>query len=109
MTNDDKLERILRHDAATTCNGDEAFTRRVMQALPPARRGVRAWTTPMLVMGSAALGSVLAMALAPVPGGVVQAALDIAHLHMATPAALTMIGIAAALLASAVVLAADPD
>jgi hypothetical protein len=109
MMNDDKLERILRHDAATTPPGEEAFTRRVMEALPPARRGVRAWTTPALVMGSAALGSVLAMALAPVPGGVVQAALDIAHLHMLTPAALTAIGIAAALLASAVVLAADPD
>ena len=108
MTNDDKLDRILRHDAATTRPGDDAFVRRVMEALP-ARRGARAWTTPMLVMGSAALGSVLAMALAPVPGGVVQAALDIAHLHMATPAALTVIGIAAALLASAVVLAADPD
>ena len=108
MTNDDKLDRILRHDSATARPLDDAFTRRVMEALPP-RRGVRAWTTPLLVMGSAALGSVLAMALAPVPGGVVQAALDIAHLHMATPAALTVIGIAAALLASAVVLAADPD
>ena len=109
MTPDDKLERILRHDAATAPAGDEAFTRRVMESLPVARRGMRAWTTPLLVMGSAALGSVLAMALAPVPGGVMQAALDIAHLHMATPAALTAIGIAAALLASAVVLAADPD
>ena len=107
--NDDKLDRILRHDAATTRPGDEAFTRRVMEALPPVRRGMRAWATPALVMGSAALGSVLAMALAPVPGGVVQAAIDIAHLHVLTPAALTAIGIAASLLASAVVLAADPD
>jgi len=109
MNHDDKLDRILRHDAATTRPGDEAFTRRVMRGLPPERRGARAWTTPALVMGSAALGIALAMALAPVPGGIVQAALDIAHLHMLTPAALTAIGIAAALLASAVVLAADPD
>lgn len=109
MMNEDKLDRILRHDAATAAVADEDFTRRVMERLPPARHAARAWTTPALVMGSAALGSVLAMALAPVPGGVVQAALDIAQLHMLTPAALTAIGIAAAILASAVVLAADPD
>jgi hypothetical protein len=108
--NDDKLDRILRHDAATTRpSPDEAFARRVLEALPPARARAQAWTTPALVMGSAALGSVLAMVLAPVPGGIMQAALDIAHLHMLTPAALTAIAIAGALLASAVVLAADAD
>ena len=106
--NDDKLDRILRHDAATSRPADALFTRRVMEALPPAARQ-RAWTTPALVMGSAALGSVLAFALAQVPGGFAQAAIDLSQLHMLTPAALTAIAIAGALLASAVVLAADAD
>ena len=107
--NDDKLDRILRHDAATSRPADAAFTRRVMEALPAPVPRSRAWTTPALVMGSAALGSLLAFALAPMPGGFAQAAFDLAQLRMLTPAALPAIAIAAALLASAVVLAADAD
>ena len=107
--NDDKLDRILRHDAATSRPVDAGFTRRVMEILPAPAHRSRAWTTPALVMGSATLGSVLAFALAPVPGGFAQAALDLAQLRMLTLPALTAIAIAGALLVSAVVLAADAD
>jgi hypothetical protein len=105
--NDDKLDRILRHDAATSRPADGGFTRRVMETLPAPVPRARAWTTPALVMGSAMLGSVLAFALAPV--GFTQAAIDLSQLNMLTRPAITAIAIAGALLASAVVLAADAD
>ena len=58
------LEELLREDAREMLP-DAGFTQRVMGALPAPVPRTRPWLTPMLVLGSTALGSVLAMAFAP--------------------------------------------
>lgn len=103
----DKLDRWLRDDARIELP-DAGFTARVMGALPPAASRPLPWLKPLLVFGSAALGGVLAVSLAPAGASVVQGFLDLAQLR-ATPAAITGIAMAAALFLSAIVLAADAD
>ena len=106
MSTPDRLDRILRHDAAQSID-DGGFTSRVMHALPVARALPSAWLKPALVLGSAALGSILAVALGPSDASFVQGLLDIAHMRGATPAMLTAVCTSFALLVCAVVLAAD--
>ena len=103
----DKLERLLRDDARIVLP-DAGFTARVMGALPAAPARPRPWLKPLLVLGSATIGGVLAVSLAPAGASVVQGFLDLAQMR-ATPAAITGIAMAAALLLSAIVLAADTD
>ncbi len=102
------IDTLLR-DHARAAIADEGFSTRVLGALP--RRSARSpsWWQPVLVLGSAAVGCVLALLLAPGHPDLLQGFADLVHFRGLTPAAATGIGIAGALLASALVLAADPD
>jgi len=106
--NDDKLERLLR-DAARQAIDDEGFTARVMAALPVPAPRLHPWLKPALVLGSVALGSVLAALFAPAGVNVMQGFVDLAQMRGLTPPAITGLAMSAALLVSAIVLAADTD
>ena len=108
MNTPDRLDRILRHDAAHAID-DGGFTARVMHALPAAHAMPATWLKPALILGSAALGSALAVALGPADASFLQGVMDIAHMRGATPAMLTALCTSFALLVCAVVLAADSD
>ena len=102
------VEQLLRADAGETI--DEAgFTQRVMGALPAPRPRRRAWLTPVLVLGSTALGSALALAFAPTGVSVAQGFIDVASMRGFTPAAVMALALGGALTAAAVLLAADAD
>ena len=102
------LEELLRADAREPVE-DAGFSRRVMAALPPARQRARAWVTPVLVLGSTALGSALAVAFAPAGVSIAQGFIDVASMRGFTPAAVMALALGAALTAAAVLLAADAD
>ena len=102
------IDRVLREDARTALP-DNGFSARVMGALPARATATRAWLTPALVFGSAALGSVLAIVFAPAGSSVLQGFADLVQLRAFTPAAITAAAMAAALLASALVLAVESD
>jgi hypothetical protein len=103
----DRLDRMLRGHARSEIP-DDGFTARTMGALPAfAPRSRPAW--PALVWGSAVAGSVLAVALAPGDTSIAQGFADLARLRIFTPAAVAGLAMAAALLVSALVLAAEAD
>ena len=102
------IDRVLRDDARVSLP-DDGFTTRVMGALPPAAAMPRSWIHPALVIGSAALGCVLAVVLAPAGGSVLQGFADLTQLKAFTPAAFTALGIGVALLVSALVIAIEAD
>jgi hypothetical protein len=100
------IDALLR-EAARAEVPDNGFSERVLQALP--RRAPRhegSWR-PLLVMGSALLGSALAVLLAP--GEVLAGFAQLAQAHFQSPAALAALALPAALLVSAVVVAFDAD
>jgi hypothetical protein len=103
---DDSLERLLIADAGRKLD-DDGFSRRVMAALPPARR--RPFLQPILVLGSTALGCAMATFIAPVGPAIVQGFADLAGGRPLTPAALTALVAALAIAATAWVLASDAD
>jgi len=100
------LESLLREDASQSLP-DGGFSRRVMGALPP--RAPRRWLTPVLVLGSTALGSALAVAFAPQGVSIAQGFLDVASMRGFTPAAVMALALGAALTAAGILLAADAD
>ena len=102
------LESLLRDDARAPL-ADDGFRARTMAALPARSLLPGAWLRPALIFGSAALGSVAALLLAPADGSLVQGFADLVQLHALTPAAITALGVGGALLASALVLAMDSD
>jgi hypothetical protein len=104
----DRLDEILRNDAQHTIP-DAGFSTRVMRALPPAALRSRRWLQPALILGSALAGCLLAALFAPGDASVVQGFADLAQLKVFTPAAIAGLAMAAALLVSAVVLAAEAD
>jgi hypothetical protein len=104
----DDIDKLLRDDARARLP-DNGFSARVLTALPPRAPARRAWLRPALVFGSAALGSVLAVVLAPAGGSLLQGFADLVQLRGFTPAAITAVAIGGALLASALVLAVDSD
>lgn len=108
MNQDQRLERLLRADAARDAIADDGFTARVVASLPP-RPAARPWFTPALVAGSAAMGSVLAVVLAPEGSAFFQGYVDLIHQRAATPAAITSLAVMGALALSALVLAVDPE
>ena len=108
MSEHDPMDRLLREDAARILP-DDGFTPRVLAALPAARSAGATWWKPALILGSTMLGSVLAMAFAPEGTSLVQGFIDITQSRMLTSAALTGLATCAALLISALVLAADVD
>jgi len=108
MSNHDRIERMLREDAAGPLP-DGGFAARVMAALPPAAPRRSLWWKPALVLGSAAIGSALAVALGPSDLSLVQGFVDLAHSRIATPSALTGLAMSLTLIVCAVVLAAETD
>ena len=76
---------------------------------PPKRARNPWWILVVIVIAGAMLGSVLAMAFAPEGTSLVQGFIDITHSRVLTSAALTGLATCAALLISALVLAADVD
>ena len=107
MSPHDPMDRLLREDAARPL-ADDGFTRRVLASLP-AHTARTTWWKPALILGSTMLGSVLAMAFASEGTSLVQGFIDITHSRVWTSAALTGLATCAALLISALVLAADVD
>ena len=104
----DRIDRWLREDARRTL-ADDGFSARVLAALPAPRVRPQPWLKPLLVIGSAALGSALAVLLAPGGLSVAQGFIDLATLRGMTPAAVTGIALSVTLLASALVLALEAD
>ena len=102
------IDRLLRDDARATLP-DDGFSRRVVAALPPPAAATRTWLRPALVLGSAALGSVLAVLLAPGGFPLLQGFADLVQMRGFTPAAVTGLAMAGALAVSAVVLLAEAD
>ena len=101
------IDRVLRDDARTALP-DHGFSARVMAALPP-RTLRRPWLHSALVFGSATLGCILAVALAPSGESLLQGFADLVQLKAWTPSAITALAISAALLVSAVVVAIESD
>lgn len=99
------LDQLLRHDARLELP-DHGFAARVMGALPAKAPRERPWLRPALVMGSALVGSALAVALSP-SGALLQGFNDLMQLRPASQAAIGGLAMCGALLASAVVLALD--
>jgi hypothetical protein len=108
MNDPDKLDRILRRDSQQPID-DGGFGTRVMAALPARAAGERTWMKSALVVGSVALGSLLAWFFAPPGAGAVQGILDLAQLRGLTPAAVTSLATGAALLFCAIVLAVSAE
>ena len=102
------IDELLRADAAQAIP-DNGFSERVMARLPAARPRQRAWWRPALVLGSALLGSVLAVVLSPAIESPVAAMRDILAYGVLSRAAVTALAIGGVLLASALVVAFDPD
>jgi hypothetical protein len=102
---DDRIERLLRESARQTLP-DEGFSARVVNALPwpvPQQR----WLRPALVVGSAAIGSILAWGFAPAGTSLLQGFLDLARLQSNTPSAFAALGLALAMAVVAAVLVVD--
>ena len=104
----DSIDRLLYADARDMFS-DERFTQRVMGALPAPRVRTSPWLKPALILGSAALGCALAVALSPAAGSLLQGFQDLMQLRLFTPAATSGLAISLALLASALILALEAD
>ena len=98
------LDQLLRHDAHLDL-ADDGFATRVMAALPARALRERPWLKPVLVMGSAAIGSALAVALSPQGAALLAGFQDLMYLRTASQGAVAGLAICGALLLSAVVLA----
>ncbi len=98
-------EQLLIEDAGRT-RPDEGYTARVLGALPaPAPR--RAGWRPLLILGSTALGCLLAALFAPAGGALMQGFVDIAASRYLTPGALAIAGTAMSLAVAGAILAAE--
>jgi hypothetical protein len=104
----DAIDRLLARDARDTIP-DDRFTRRVMAALPAPQASARPWLRPALILGSAALGSVLAVALSPGAGQLFEGFKDLMQFRLLTAGALSGLGATAALLVSAIIYAVSSD
>jgi len=102
------LDKLLRHDARHEL-ADDGFSARVMNALPARASRERAWLKPALVMGSAAIGSALAVALSPQGAALVAGFQDLMYLRIGSQGAVAGLALCGALLLSALVLATDSD
>jgi len=101
----DPIERLLRENARQALP-DEGFSARVVDALPSPVLHER-WLRPVLVLGSAAIGSILAWGFAPAGTSLLQGFLDLARLQSNTPSALAALGLALAMAVIAAVLVVD--
>ena len=104
----DRLDDTLRNDAQWAIH-DDGFTARVMGELPAPAVRSRRWLQPALVLGSTAVGCVLAAMWAPVDVNIAQGFVDLAQLKGFTASAIAGLAMAAVLLISAVVLATETE
>ena len=103
-----RLDDLIREDAAAPLpDGD--FTARVMSALPPAPVRSPPWLRPALVMGSAVIGSAIAVALAPHESSFALALAEFLTRGVISQTMLTSLTVGGVLLVSAVVLAFDSE
>jgi len=98
------IERLLRHDARIEIE-DNGFSARVLGAIPSRATRERTWLKPALVMGSAALGSALAIALSPAGTALVAGFQDLMSLRAGSQGAIAGLAMCGALLLSALVIA----
>ena len=101
------LDTLLGRDAAQPVP-DLGFTRRVLDALPPPR-SAPSWLRPVLVLGSAVVGSGLAAAFAPRMESPSMAIAEWMSNGVVSPAAITALAIGGALLLSGLVIAFDSE
>jgi hypothetical protein len=102
--NGDWLDRQLREDARGAIDDGE-FTQRVLGALP--QRSSPRWLKSALILGSTALGGVLAALFAPIGTMVLDGARQLAHFQGFTPAIAMTLAMACVLCVAGWVLAAD--
>lgn len=100
------IEQLLVEDAGSPL-ADDGFSRRVLGALPRPVVRRAGWWKPALILGSTALGCVLAALLAPAGASVMQGILDLTASRYLTPGALFVGGTALTLAIAGAVLAAD--
>lgn len=100
------IEQLLVDDAGREL-ADDGFSARVMGALPRPAQRRHAWWKPALILGSTALGCLLAALFAPAGASALQGALDLASSRYLTPGALALLGTAITLAIAGAVLAAD--
>ena len=94
---DDWLDRQLREDSRRSV-ADDGFSERVLRTLPPAPATVPiAWLRPALIVGSTALGGILAALLSPVGPMVIDGLLQLGHFRGFTNEASAAIAMAAIL------------
>ena len=99
------LEDLLLEDAQAAL-ADDFFTARVLGALP-ARAPRATWWKALLILGSTALGALLAALFAPSGTSALQGVLDLSTSHYLTPSALAVVGTAVTIAIAGAVLAAD--
>ena len=103
--NDDWLDRTLRADARRVLD-DQGFAERVLSTLPSLAARTSPWLRPALVLGSTALGGLLAVLLAPIGPMFIEGASQLAHFRGFTPsiaallAMTTILGVAGWVLAT---------
>ena len=102
------IDELLRADAREAMP-DHGFSHRVMTALPARTAATRPWLKPAIVLGSTALGATLAAVLAPGGLNLLQGFADLVEMRGLTPAAISGISMAGALLLSALVLTLEAD
>jgi hypothetical protein len=100
------IEQLLVEDAAARI-ADDGFSARVLSALPRPAARRSPWWKPALILGSTALGCLLAALFAPAGASVFQGVLDLASSHYLTPGAMFVAGTALTLAVAGAVLAAD--
>ena len=104
--NDDWLDRQLRADARRLLE-DQGFTRRVLAALPSPAPRTAPWLKPALVLGSTAVGGLLANLFAPVGPMFVEGASQLAHMRGFTPSVAALLSMTAVLVVAGWVLATE--
>lgn len=107
MNANDPIDRRLAEDARREI-ADDGFCRRVMAALPPAAPRASRWRAA-LILGSTALGGLLASALGSLGPTLVEGVADLAIGRPVTPSAMATLALALVLSASAAVLVTDTD
>lgn len=104
--NDDWLDRKLREDAAMAID-DAGFTHRVVQALPLPLVAPYPWLKTGLIVGSTALGGVLATLLGPIGPMIVEGLGELIHFRGFTPAIGVVIAMTSVLAVAGFVLVAE--
>ena len=104
--NDDWLDRQLRADARVAL-ADEGFTDRVLVALPSPAPRLNPWLKPALVLGSTAVGGLIASLLAPIGPIFMEGASQLAHMRGFTPSVAALLSMTAVLVVAGWVLATE--